>query len=713
MVTYSIPTSVINQLIIVNRNHDQSTTVDHIKDETGLIGGRSSPGPSPRKMARHESPVQVAPASHSPLDKIFLDLPLELLLEIAMYLRPLDLIRLSRVGKTIHGLLVSRSASWIWRVALRAVDALPPISTDLPEALLAALLFLAECTICGKYTDEDINFFLQVKLCSECRSTDLVPATGMFAKLLFVSTSKHQGSAFSGTSPKLSNVCLRGDYDKIKSKHDALQATRNSQALKSWIDEQVEAVDSRSKSARLLVKWFKTWSKRRRTDPGLSKRERRRLTCARVADVDARMTMMGYQRSELRHLRTLERKKWREWVANSEPLDDHAWELILPHLLHHLEEYRKRLRRSERQPALNSISSRIQDRLKSISCIQSQFDIEEWALLSTSPRNSPIPESIDNYASLLENDITLPSFPHNNDIPLICPEVQAAMEAPIPNETFELEIQTKDGDIEHAAQAWRDVLELTLLNLLPADTRPAQVGTSEYKLIIGTGGDARPLDLLSVGCRKLLRADSIFCLGWPILGYSGERLLYYPEDFRGGFKMSDRTNLQYHSEATKIARALLCAIGLPDASYIAMNTVPRLYQCSRCEDKPIFYLWKELLRHYLIKAGVIRSAIQGWGGLGSSKTKDPDALMHDVDSVDSDKPLVQLVDAAVYFPALSATANQDHFVCLLCLQANHPADTHKGGDNIQYYFQNVHNINEPIEGVHYVFITPDLLFTST
>ncbi|KAH7326835.1 hypothetical protein B0J17DRAFT_220782 [Rhizoctonia solani] len=310
------------------------------------------------------------------------------------------------------------------------------------------------------------------------------------------------------------------------------------------------------------------------------------------------------------------------------------------------------------------------------------------------------------------NDIALPSFPHNSDIPLICPEVQATMEAPTSNETFGLEIQTKDGDIEHAAQAWRDVLELTLLNLLSADTRPAEVGTSEYKLVISTGGDARPLDLLSVECRKLLRADSIFCLRMPFLGYNGKRLLYYPEDFQGEFKMSDRANLQYHSEATKIARALLRAIGLPDASYIAMNTVPRLYQCNRCEDKPVFYLWKELLRHYLIKVGVIQSATQGWGGLASSKTKDTDVLMHDVDSVDSDKPLVQLVDPAVYIPALSAAANQDHFVCLLCLQANNPADTHQGGDNIKYYFQNIHRIDEPIEGVHYVFTTPDLLFTS-
>ncbi|KAH7326836.1 hypothetical protein B0J17DRAFT_220773 [Rhizoctonia solani] len=154
------------------RDHGGSTTTRHTNDEAGPLGERTLPNLPPRKIARYESPVQVDPPFYSPLDKIFLNLPLELLVEIATYLRPLDLIRLSRVGKTLHGLFMNRSASCIWRVALRTAGALPPIPTDLPEPLLAALLFLAECTICGKYTDESVNFVLQVKLCSECRSTD-------------------------------------------------------------------------------------------------------------------------------------------------------------------------------------------------------------------------------------------------------------------------------------------------------------------------------------------------------------------------------------------------------------------------------------------------------------------------------------------------------------------------------------------------------------
>ncbi|EUC54876.1 hypothetical protein RSOL_075960 [Rhizoctonia solani AG-3 Rhs1AP] len=682
-------------LVSLNMNHDSSTAIHDITE----LAGRTFSNLIPRKIARYESPVQDAPA-HSPLDKMFFDLPLELLVEIATYLRPLDIVRLARVNKVVRGLLMRRSAACIWRTSLRTANALPPTPTELPEPLLVALLFLAECTICGRYTDDDVDFFLQAKLCSECQGTDLIPAgdTG-FAKLLYVSTSKDK-------SLGLVSLCLRNDYKRIKSKHEALQATRDAKALQVWTKQQIKLVENRTKSARLLSKWFKTWTKNRPVNERLSRRERRQRTSARVADVEARLSGMGYQYSEVRLLRTLRAKNWREWVANSGPLDEQAWEILLPHLLHHLEEGRKRLRCSVRQPALDAVLFRIQDRLKPISCIQ-PLDTENWAMLSTSNSGSFIPEPSNNFTISADKDAILPSFPHNTDVLVICAEVRAVMEAQTPGETFEFEIQTKDAEIEHAAQAWRDVLELTLLNLLPTDTRPAEIGAPDYKLILGTDRDARPLDLLSVECRKLLRADSIFCLK-PKFMNSNKELLYYPKNFQGQFKMSNRVNLQCHSVGTRIARALLCAMGCPDASYIAMSTITRLYQCGRCDDKPIFYLWDELLQHYMKKSRENQMTTFDIGCWPQApEVTDLDMTMHEVDSVYPGKPLVQLVDASAYIPALTPVLSPNYTVCLLCLQANSPA--YVGADNIQDHFQNVHTVGKSIEGVHYTRDTANLM----
>ncbi|KAL5633565.1 hypothetical protein ACGC1H_003900 [Rhizoctonia solani] len=419
---------------------------------------------------------------------------------------------------------------------------------------------------------------------------------------------------------------------------------------------------------------------------------------------------MGYQRSEVKLLKTLGSKKWHDWVANPGPLDEQAWEILLPRLLHHLEEGRKRLRCSVRQPTLDAVLLRIQDRLKPISCIQPKSGIENWAILSTPNSSSSILEPSNNFIISAADDAILPSFPHNTDIPLICAEVRATMEAQTPGETFEFEIQAKDADIEHAAQAWRDVLELTLLNLLPTDTRPAEVGTSDYKLILGTNRDARTLDLLSVECRKLLRADSIFCLKPKFTNSNAKELLYYPKNFQGQFKMSNRVNLQCHGVGTRIARALLCAMGCPDASYIAMNTITRLYQCGRCDDKPIFHLWNELLQHYIKKSRANQMTTFDIGCWPQAlEVTDLDMAMHDVDSVYPDKPLVQLVDASAYITALTPVFSPNYIVCLLCLQANSPA--YVGADNMRDHFQKVHLNSEPIEEAHYTRDTANLMST--
>jgi hypothetical protein len=59
-----------------------------------------------------------------------------------------------------------------------------------------------------------------------------------------------------------------------------------------------------------------------------------------------------------------------------------AWELLLPHLFHHLEENRKRQRRIERQETLNTVMSEMKNDLKPFLCIQPQNNTGEWTLAS-------------------------------------------------------------------------------------------------------------------------------------------------------------------------------------------------------------------------------------------------------------------------------------------------------------------------------------------
>ncbi|CAE6370489.1 unnamed protein product [Rhizoctonia solani] len=663
---------------------------------------------APRKRIRCENSLQDALPLYSPLYKMFRDLPLELLLEIALYLRPLDLIRLSRVDKTLRRLLMRRAAIGIWRTVLRNVDALPPSPAEISEPLLASLLFLAECTICGGYTDENVDFALRVKPCLECRKTNIIPAASTkISKFLFKANAK--GSAFlphlgilnpidcfltAGASLKLSGVCLRRDYETMESKHDALQATGDIQALRQWTRDRLEIVQDRCKNSTILSKWFKAWVKKRRAkqSPQMSRRERRKLANARVEDVMCRMVKMGYQRSEVQSLKTSEARRWRTWMANYSNLpDEEAWELLLPHLLHHLEENRKRRRRLERQDTVNTVLSEMQNGLESISCVQLQSDLEKWTLIS-------VTTILNFFKSFMDpgrpgSNVFIPSFPHGEDVPKRCHELQATIDAKTPKETFELEIRTKNDELEHAVHVWRNELELKLLSLLPLDTRSVEIETPEYKLILGDDWDAKSLNHLPVENAKLLRADSIFSTGYfgPVLRRNGEGLMYYPECFQGQFKMCDKENLCYHSPAAKIAKALLCAMGLPDVSYLAINTIPRIYECGRCNNKPTFSGWKELLHHYLNEAYENEIATR-------NQRADTCIFMHDVDGVHPEQPLVRLLDAPVHSPASSVAPESDPtFLCLLCY-TEPPVLAEL---DMKCHAQSMHDIYEPIKGLHY------------
>ncbi|KAF8600133.1 hypothetical protein BDV93DRAFT_448131, partial [Ceratobasidium sp. AG-I] len=77
----------------------------------------------------------------------FMNLPVEIFSEIAIYLFPLDLIVLARTNKFFRQILMRRPAIQIWRSAERNVEDLPPCPKDLCEPQYAALMFTKNCSV--------------------------------------------------------------------------------------------------------------------------------------------------------------------------------------------------------------------------------------------------------------------------------------------------------------------------------------------------------------------------------------------------------------------------------------------------------------------------------------------------------------------------------------------------------------------------------------
>lgn len=60
---------------------------------------------------------------------------------------PMDLLHLARTSRAFHGLLMTRSATGLWRAARKNVDGLPDCPTHLSEPAYAKLAFDSHCHV--------------------------------------------------------------------------------------------------------------------------------------------------------------------------------------------------------------------------------------------------------------------------------------------------------------------------------------------------------------------------------------------------------------------------------------------------------------------------------------------------------------------------------------------------------------------------------------
>ncbi|CAE6451867.1 unnamed protein product [Rhizoctonia solani] len=588
------------RLLDNNIKHSINTPKNHVG-----LSHTMWPRSPPRKVPRCEPPTQDGIPSNLPhLVKTLIDLPLDILIEIAAWLQPLDMIQLSRVNKDIRGLLMRRSAACMWRTSLCNVGALPPVSTDLTGAQLAVLLFSGECTQCGEYTDNGIDFIFRARLCSACRQVHLMVPTDLdHSELLFVS---EYTPSFQWTP---TYTCLRSDYLHVKSKYEELRAAGDTQALDHWAEERRKAVESRCRNSLTLTKWFSA--------------------------------LVGGPHENYRH------------------------------------------RQQARRVTLNEHVLEIRNRLQPIYCIRHTPDSEEF--LNSLFKDAGSSELKAANVGLPKDSVILPSFPCVEDIFDMYPGLRFITASLTLGETFESQLKDRSDHIQQTICTWRNQLEQKLLNLLPEGTQPAELENFDYTLVYGTGEDVRPMSSLRLEHTSLLRADAVF--GLKIFGahYRSQDLFYYPDDFRGRSGVKALTRSFYNSSAAKVAQALLRTIGSPDISYQALSAAPKLYQCGRCYDKPILTSWKEMLQHYLHESYRYQLAR---GRNSNTNTSIQYIFMHDPD---------------LSISCASSGSGQDNnrFFCLLCIELNILDNKFLGEASTRYHIQNVHLVNELIEGVHY------------
>ncbi|RDX47881.1 hypothetical protein OH76DRAFT_704196 [Lentinus brumalis] len=102
-----------------------------------------------------------------------LQVPVELLCEIAGYLKPEDLLKLARTCKALRQRFMNRDSAVIWRRARRNVSGLPEPPSYLSEPAYAFFMFERRCYGCYRSLATqsiDKTFWrLAKRYCSACR----------------------------------------------------------------------------------------------------------------------------------------------------------------------------------------------------------------------------------------------------------------------------------------------------------------------------------------------------------------------------------------------------------------------------------------------------------------------------------------------------------------------------------------------------------------
>ncbi|KAG8758515.1 hypothetical protein FRC11_003524 [Ceratobasidium sp. 423] len=544
----------------------------------------------PKKKARSNKPSSQKETEKLPVSQ-FAGLPIELLVDIAKYLHPLDFIHLSRANRFLRSMFMRRPAVGVWRAAL-ASSGLPPCPDDsMSEPRYAALIFLEQCSECHKPGNHRIDPILLVRLCCACRKHMALSKedVGEIERVL-----NYSPYLMPPWEDKWTRWYLLREYEEMKEKFCKLKE-RNFNAWYAWVCERVELIRARHERAGPLVKWLGNRDEERRGS--INKLQR-----ARAAQVTSRLLDLGWKRADIDEAINYS-DEWKSLVYKAKPLTNKDWKDMLPCLLGGLEGAREvRLKEESRRRAwyresiIKTWLYSLTDQIRPMDLTLRWKELNNGSITGSKDRSNALlyPQGI------VKQDITIsiPSMPPVHPVIENCPpQVRELLNEDIPTGEFQLKFQGKQRWLKKHYVNWRPNLEATLVQTLPdyKNLKPVELQNSDFSLVAtdDTGDLAGPSNRLSLDLRVLLRADVRFTTAC----YLSWNSMHYPDRHLGGWTMGTGTPT-HDAVSSRIAQAILCEIHQSDASYLEMRALGQSFLCSRCTDDPKYYTWDGIVNHY-------------------------------------------------------------------------------------------------------------------
>ncbi|KAG8700055.1 hypothetical protein FRC09_006200 [Ceratobasidium sp. 395] len=187
--TPTVPDKLVN--LLQHARHTSILSVDnlscpHIKSKMSNMNDQGNTKLSKNQRRKKNKAAREAAAAaggfapnNLPLrPSAFANLPANIIAQIVPHLYPEDVIYLAQVNKSIRKLLMSRSASAMWRACIEN-NGLPSCPSGLSEPKYVSLLFRSICSSCGEPT----SIWTRSGLLRKCQKRDVEIATVRFIEL--------------------------------------------------------------------------------------------------------------------------------------------------------------------------------------------------------------------------------------------------------------------------------------------------------------------------------------------------------------------------------------------------------------------------------------------------------------------------------------------------------------------------------------------------
>ncbi|KAL5512741.1 hypothetical protein ACEPAG_3007 [Sanghuangporus baumii] len=297
------------------------------------------------------APVDVASVSSkkkirvrkSDLGKLsrMMELSVEVFCEIASYLMPLDLLRLSRTSRTLRGFFLSRSSRAIWTASIMAIG-MPPCPSDMSEPQYANLYLEKECHACGYARVEMRMDFSRIRLCKGCIDVNFVqgkeivkenfnPKVGQMYEIFTLLPCKTMRRIDTWTrltvTPGIEDhYFLRYDFLEVVKAY--LETEPDSDERKAFVEKRHQLIREMGRNFKKIEEW--QWKR------SFDRQESEFQSCSRrQAQIREKLCSLGYSHDDIDSLSLAGGGIGDDWcriVDQPRELTDRIWKSIRPKL---------------------------------------------------------------------------------------------------------------------------------------------------------------------------------------------------------------------------------------------------------------------------------------------------------------------------------------------------------------------------------------------